>query len=263
MLKHFEKQIRLFVEQKLGAGEIVCLSASHYHYITRVMRLKKGAAIQLFNGKDGQWQAVIDDNKGELVLKCNSLIYSQVAKQKPFIRLYFPLLKRDRMGWLIEKACELGIDRLSPVVFDRTNSKVFKIERAKSIAIEACEQSERLDIPIIDQPFILSDIIKEWKGCFDLFVARERMIGLQNLPELLRCINNEQETNEYQDCNVGILVGPEGGFTDAETMYLKVQKRIRLFSLGNKILRSETAAIASLAILDQFFKNSKYIQEKP
>ena len=198
-------RVRLFVETSLRKDGIIPLNDKQKHYITKVMRLGLGNKLVVFNGKDGEWHAEITNISKRL---CNIKIIRFVRKSEneSDISLVFSLLKRGATDLLVEKATELGVSRLCPMISKRTNTFKVNANRLKSIIIEASEQCGRVTVPIIEQPKTLDNILAEWPRQKGLLFLDESGSGKPIL-EVLRKKTSWQAH--------AILVGPEGGFTPA------------------------------------------------
>jgi len=227
---------RLYLEvDHLDKGHIVSLNASQTHYVHHVMRLHEGSSLYVFNGYDGEWEGVI------VSLRKNTADIKVLANKRaqtvlPDIHLYFAPLKQDRLRYLIEKSTELGATHLHPVLTDHTVVRGFNRDKARLIAIEAAEQCERLDIPLIAELKNLKAVMSELSNI--LYVCAERR---QTSP-LLKCL-----CSHPQECPIAVLVGPEGGFSDSEFDYLERLSFVRFVALGPHVLRAETACLAALA----------------
>jgi 16S rRNA (uracil1498-N3)-methyltransferase len=195
------------------------------------MRLRAGDAVQLFNGIDGEWCARLEDIRRE---KARLTVETCTRPQapEPDLWLVFAPLKRDATDLVVQKATELGASALLPVFTARTNAARINAERLGAIAREAAEQSERLTLPEIRNPMSLPDLLAAWPDQRRLAAAIERA-GPAPIPQ-----------------NAGaLLIGPEGGFAPHELDALRVASFVCPVSLGPRILRAETAAIAGLALL--------------
>jgi 16S rRNA (uracil1498-N3)-methyltransferase len=226
--------LRLFVDVPLAGGGLLEPSAAQAHYLLTVMRRRAGDDVVLFNGRDGEWRATLDPVERR---RCRLAIVEQLRVQlpEPGPALLFAPLKRVRQEFLIEKATELGVARLEPVFTRR--SVVDRINRARilSIAIEAAEQSGRLTVPEIDPPTSLDRRLETWPDDRVLYFGDETGAGQPLLATL-------------RDNGPGdLLIGPEGGFTDDELAGLRRLDRVVAISLGPRVLRAETAALAALA----------------
>ena len=225
--------IRLFVPDPLSAGRPIDLSESQAHYVTHVMRRASGDAVMLFNGRDGEWECRIDA-PGRRSLAAEPLAQTRPQAAGPDAWLLFAPVKRDATELVVEKATELGVAAIQPVLTARTNRARLSPERMASIAIEAAEQSERLTIPAIFPVRTLQDVLRDWPAGRILVATLEREAAPGVAPAR---------------GPVALLVGPEGGFAPAELDVLQGCPSIVCASLGPRILRAETAVIAGLALL--------------
>jgi 16S rRNA (uracil1498-N3)-methyltransferase len=225
--------IRLYVAAPLVAGETIDASASQAHYLGTVMRRGRGDAIRLFNGHDGEFSARIETiRRDRASLRIERRLRPQAAE--PDLWLVFALLKRDATDLVVQKATELGVAALHPVIAERSNTHRVNATRLASIAVEAAEQSERLTIPHLHEPRSLNELLSNWPPGRRLYVAAERT----NAPRI---------TPSHGPA--ALLVGPEGGFTPAELDAMLASPFVTAVSLGPRILRAETACIAGLALL--------------
>jgi 16S rRNA (uracil1498-N3)-methyltransferase len=225
--------IRLFVTAPLAAGVEVTATAGQAHYLGTVMRRAVGDTIVLFNGIDGEFAAHLATlRRGTASFVVDDRLRPQAAE--PDLWLAFALLKRDATDLVVQKATELGVAALWPVVTARTNAQRVNLARLHAIAIEAAEQSERLTVPAVHEPRPLATMLHAWPAGRRLFVAAER----ETAPPIAA-------TNEP----AGLLVGPEGGFAPAELAAIQALPFVTAVSLGPRILRADTAAIAGLARL--------------
>ena len=231
------RSIRLYVKQKLAHKEIIELNDKASHYLNTVMRCETGDSIKCFNATDGEFVAKIENiDKKRTIIK----IEEQVRKpsEEGDVWLLFAPLKKDKTDFVIEKAVELGVSKIVPVITARTNSTKVKIERFEAQAIEASEQCERLSVPEIKETVFLKKIIKEWDTTRILFFMDERRQG-ETAAKAFESLSRKK---------AALLIGPEGGFDEDERILLEKQPFVKNISLGPRILRAETAAIASLAI---------------
>ncbi len=225
--------IRLFVAAPLAAGVQVAATAAQAHYLGTVMRRTVGETIGLFNGLDGEWAARLATlRRGEASFAVERIIRPQAAE--PDVWLAFALLKRDATDLVVQKATELGVAALWPVLTARTNAQRVNLVRFHAIAIEAAEQSERLTVPAIHEPRPLATLLQAWPAGRRLFAAVERA----SAPPIVAT-----------DEPAALLIGPEGGFAPAELDAIRDHPLVTPVTLGPRILRAETAAIAGLARL--------------
>jgi 16S rRNA (uracil1498-N3)-methyltransferase len=221
---------RLHVPGELAAGLSLMLSPDQAHYLGSVMRLSAGDGVSLFNGRDGEWCARIEEIRRD---KARLAVETQTRPQarEPDLWLAFALLKRDATDLVVQKATELGVSALLPVFSARTNAARINADRLAAIAREAAEQSERLTVPELRSPAQLFDLLAAWPAERRLAAAIER-----GAPAPIPLAG-------------ALLTGPEGGFAPAELDALRAARFVSPISLGPRILRAETAAIAGLALL--------------
>ena len=223
---------RLFIAAALHEGAEIAASAEQTHYLGTVMRRASGDIVRLFNGTDGEWIARIAfPRRDRAALTVEQQQRTQTAETGPW--LVFALLKRDATDLVVRQAVELGASRLLPVITERTNAARVNEARLRAIAIEAAEQSERLTIPPIDAPARLDAVLAAWPPERRLFAALERTPAAA--PAAVR--------------DVGLLIGPEGGFSPTERAMLQRFDFVTPISLGPYVLRAETAAVSGLAQL--------------
>ena len=230
--------VRLFIESSLRKDGVVPLDSKQIHYVTKVMRLGLGDKLVVFNGRDGEWHAQITHINKRLC-SIQLLKFIRKSESESDISLVFSLLKRGATDLLVEKATELGVARLCPMICKRTNTFKVNVNRLKAICIEASEQCGRVTIPIIEQPETLGNILAEWPRRKGLLFLDESGLGSPILEVL-------QEKTSWQAH--AILVGPEGGFTSAERNKMLENSFIRPATLGERLVRAETAAISALSI---------------
>lgn len=223
---------RLFVRQPLSAGSGVELDAGQANYLGNVMRLGVGAEILVFDGASGEWLARVSDaGKKRMTLTVERQI--REAESVPDVWLAFAPVKRTQTDWLVEKATELGAARLLPVITQRTIAERVKLDRLQSIAIEAAEQCGRTVLPEIEGPVPLKRLLAERDTARTLYFADET--------------GGERAQDAFTPGAALILVGPEGGFTEEEGTAIRASANATAISLGPRILRAETAALAALA----------------
>jgi 16S rRNA (uracil1498-N3)-methyltransferase len=225
--------IRLFVETGLAAGAELAGAEAQAHYLASVMRRSVGDTVKLFNGRDGEWRARIVELSRKKVLFAPQILLRGQA-QEPDCWLCFALLKRNKTDLVVEKATELGVSRILPVITARTQADHVNLDRLRAIAIEAAEQCERLAVPQIAAPVTLPALLAAWPAGRRLFMADER---------------RDSKLARFTSDPAALLIGPEGGFTDAEVAAIGADQNVTRVSLGARILRAETAAIAGLALL--------------
>jgi 16S rRNA (uracil1498-N3)-methyltransferase len=223
---------RLFVRQPLSEGVSVELDAGQANYLGNVLRLKEGAQLLVFDGQSGEWLARISDaGKKRMTLSVERR--TREPEAIPDIWLAFAPVKRTQTDWLVEKATELGAASLIPVITQRTIAERVKLERLEAISIEAAEQCGRTRLPQIDEPVTLKQLLASRDTVRRLYFADES--------------GGEPAAVTFAVGPALILTGPEGGFTDEERTAIRAAPNSVAISLGPRILRAETAALASLA----------------
>jgi 16S rRNA (uracil1498-N3)-methyltransferase len=231
-------KIRLFVESDLAQGTRVAPSSDQAHYLLRVMRAKAGDRLRLFNTRDGEWRARIEDvTRRGCVLLCEAQVAPQ--DQVPDLWLAFAPIKRTPADYVAQKATELGVRRLQPVITHRTVARRINLERLRANAVEAAEQSGRLSVPDIAAPLSLDELLQTWPAERRLLFCDE---GGDAAPI------GEALAAADRAAPFGILIGPEGGFDQAERGLIRGHASVRPVTLGRRIMRADTAALAALAV---------------
>ena len=221
------------MDAQFGIGQPVELTQGQTHYLIKVMRRCIGDEVYLFNGKDGEWVAtLVEIHKRSCRLRCERLQLSQ--SRGTDVWLLFAPVRRSNTELIVEKATELGVEKIIPVITERTNPDRSKLDRLVAIATEAAEQCERLDIPVISQATMLNEITKSWPRERSLVFADEKF---------------RNKGADIPEGPIAVLIGPEGGFSAAERRGLGLVERCVPISLGPRILRAETAAVAALTLV--------------
>ena len=223
---------RLFVRTALSEDVKAQLDAGQTNYLGNVMRLGPGAELLIFDGHSGEWLArIADAGKKRMTLTVERR--TRAAESVPDVWLAFAPVKRAQTDWLVEKATELGASRLIPVMTQRTIAERVKLERLEAIAIEAAEQCGRTRLPEIAEPVALKKLLSEHDESRKLYFADEQ--------------GGEPATSAFEQGAGLILIGPEGGFTNDERKLIRAEPNAVPISLGPRILRAETAALAALS----------------
>ena len=244
------KFTRLFVESDLLQEQRLQLNLKESHYVKHVLRLVAGDSLLVFNGRHGEWRAeVAEITKKQTHLDVKELVRPQKDDFPVF--LLFASLKMGPLGFLVEKATELGATHLQPLWTDRTQGRDFRHERYLSIAREAAEQSERMSVPTLHTPLTLDVVLSEWKPERSLMVCDERG-GAESLLNVL-----QKSVHPMMSCSV--MVGPEGGFSPQEFNIMAQFPWLTFVSLGDNILRAETAAIAALSLFCTIPKGFRHV----
>jgi 16S rRNA (uracil1498-N3)-methyltransferase len=228
-------KVRLYVDQPLGKGQTVSLTKEQAHYLFGVMRLTAGAVLSLFNGRDGAWDAeVADAGKKGGSLACTE--QTRPLQMPPDLWLLFAPIKKERTDFIVEKAVELGARRIVPVQTEFTNSGRVKQDRLQAHAVEAAEQCGGTYVPEVAEMGRLGRLLDKWPEGRRLMFCDEAMLGAATALA--------GETGGPW----AILIGPEGGFSEAERTRLKALPYALSVSLGPRILRADTAAVAALTL---------------
>ena len=233
---------RLFIDKELKKNIKLKLDKADQHYLKTVLRLLKGDKVKIFNGRSGEWEAVIDNTRGA-ILVCSHKIKEQKIEDGP--SLYFSLIKNNSLKWMIEKATELGVSKLYPIITERSNNKYFNAKKALIHIKEACEVSERLTVPVLEKVNTLDKILEQTK---------------KNSDSLIFC--NETRKDKFlqhylskkKKKKISFLIGPEGGFSIQEEENIKSYKHVISVKLFNRLIRAETAAIMALSIFNSYKK---------
>lgn len=238
-LKDLKKLSRLYIsETSLHKGAEIELNKDQTHYLKNVMRRNEGDFIRFFNGRDGEWLAEISRFKKN---QCFLVLKEKLAEQKKSSDVWAvaSVVKKDALDLMVEKSCELGASEFFPIRCDNTVVHKINRERLQLISIEAAEQSERLDVMAVSEVLAIAKLIdsnKERK----FVVCLERAMSFP----LMKVFKQNKESD------LAVVVGPEGGFSEAEVQILSMKTNVVFASLGDNILRAETALIAALAVLN-------------
>ena len=227
---------RLYFDMPLNEGVTLILPKEQAHYLGNVLRKREGDEVRLFNGQDGEWRAEI----ANMSKKTTEVFIKDQLRMPgpcPDITLCFALVRKHRTQFIIEKATELGVRTLQPVLTARTQFPKFNIDKARLQAIEAAEQTERLDLPTIEPLVKLDALISNWNSKRPLIFADEAGEAMPALSAL-------KSLSEPS----AILIGPEGGFTPQEREMIRDYSFVSPVSLGPRILRADTAAVSLLTL---------------
>ena len=241
--------IRLFVPDDLAAGARLALPTDQAHYLTHVMRQGIGASVHLFNGRDGEWRATLDEvSRRAAVLAVAEK--TRGLRLPPDLDLLIALVKRTRLETIVEKAAELGVRRVRPVTTRRTNAAHANVGRLQAIATEAAEQTGRLDVPLVTAPEPLETVLDGWDAARRLMFCDEAGDDphLRWGGEAGRATAATGALAGLPPGPWAVLIGPEGGFDPAERERLRALPQVTPVALGPRILRADTAAIAALTL---------------
>lgn len=245
---------RLYVDPDLFADARIELDPGQIHHLLNVLRMSEGDPALLFNGRDGEWEGnlIALTRKRAAVAVWNQ---TRVHQPSPDLELLFAPLKKDRTDFTIEKATELGVSRIQPVLTERTNADHVRPDRLQSLAIGAAEQSERLDVPEIAPPRRLAAVLRGWPSARPLLFADECGDDQQKpwggetgrAPPAAKII--ARIVHQCGRTSLSVLVGPEGGFSPEERAALRREPFVHPVGLGPRILRAETASTVLLGLV--------------
>lgn len=226
---------RLFVPRPLADGTVVILEGNQAHYLARVMRVAEGDAVVLCDDETGEWAARVVST-GKRTVELEAVEKLREREPVPDFWLCPALLKKDRFDLVLEKATELGVRAIRPAVTRRCVADKLNLERARAIVTEAAEQCARTALPELAAPVPLDTLLRDWPEHRALFFADE--LGGAPAADSFAATRGPS----------ALLIGPEGGFDDAECEAIRAHPAARAISLGPRILRGETAAIAATAL---------------
>ncbi|WIV50553.1 16S rRNA (uracil(1498)-N(3))-methyltransferase [Marivivens sp. LCG002] len=231
-------KVRLYVNQPLAQGQTVSLTKEQAHYLFGVMRLEIGGVLSLFNGQDGEWDAtIVQASKKNGVLECTAL--TRPLQLPPDLWLVFAPIKKERTDFIVEKATEMGAARIIPVQTEFTNSGRINQERLQAHAVEAAEQCGGTFVPQVDDIQRLGKLLDHWPQDRQLMFCDEALVGAA------------QALTKLDKAPWAILIGPEGGFSETERTRLRALPFAHPVSLGPRILRADTAAVAAMTVWQQ------------
>jgi 16S rRNA (uracil1498-N3)-methyltransferase len=228
--------IRLFVTDPLSAGAEIVLGPDQSHYLATVMRQGVGASVRLFNGTDGEWSSIIT-RTGKRAVALRPVERTRPQDKTPDLELIIAAVKRSRLETIIEKAAELGCRAIHIVSTDRTNAERVRPDRLSAIAVEASEQTGRLDAPQVHEQVKLARLLDGWD-------ANRRILFCDEAGDA----KPVAEAVAGSSGPWAVLIGPEGGFSKAERDRLRLAPYVIPATLGPRILRADTAAIAALTL---------------
>ncbi len=233
-----QAKVRLYVDQALGEGQTIPLAKEQAHYLFGVMRMAVDDPVLLFNGRDGEWRCVVtvaNKRNGELVCEERT----KPLQMPPDLWLCFAPIKKARTDFIVEKAAEMGAARIVPVSTDFTNSERIRQDRLQAHAVEAAEQCGGTYVPEVSDLVKLDRLLAEWPEGRQLMFCDEAEVG------------SAKRLAASDGGPWAILIGPEGGFSDAERARLTALPFAHVVSLGPRILRADTAAVAAMTIWQQ------------
>jgi len=234
-----EKKIRIFLNENLNEQSEIILSKDQSHYLLSVMRLKVGQKVLFFNGNDGEFYGIINSiEKKKTTIKILSK-EREVNDQQKVVLAFCPP-KGNKLDFLIQKSTEIGVKEFIPVISDHTINRKINIDRLKKIIIESAEQSNQIQLPNLQNPLSFDSFVNNFSKSTILFA------DINSLNSSL------EEIIEKKQSNYILFIGPEGDFSSKEREVILQNKNFKSFSLGSTILRSETAAIAGLVLVNHY-----------
>jgi 16S rRNA (uracil1498-N3)-methyltransferase len=254
MARYDFRSPRLFVATPLGPGATIALQAAQVHYLVSVLRLTAGDPVLLFNGTDGEWKARLAGARKPSIAKTSIAktsialaVEAQTRSQTPpgSLHYLFSPLKRARLDYMVQKAVEMGVSRLCPVMMRHTQAERVNLDRMRANAIEAAEQCGILAIPEVVAPVDFSAAIAA------LGASRHLVFCDEEAPcaDPIAALRADLAEARGNSAGLAVLIGPEGGFGEEERAALAQRSRTSRIALGPRILRADTAAVAALAVV--------------
>ena len=238
-----KSKTRIFVSKSISSNLMVYIKDKQHHFLKNVLRVKINDHINIFDGLSGEWETIIISiNRDNTVLRVTKNI--RKIKESSDMWLIFAPIKQHRMSLAIQKATELGVSKIIPCITEYTNISSINAKNLYHNAIEAAEQSERLDIPKIEKQIDLKSLLLEWPEDRKLVYCDEKINYGKSIIETLA---------PYRDSSIkwAVLIGPEGGFSDLENELITKSKNVIPVSLGDRVLRSDTAIAVSLFCIQE------------
>jgi 16S rRNA (uracil1498-N3)-methyltransferase len=238
-MKTKQYSVRLFVTSDLAQDLGVVLDKPQSHYVATVMRRTVGEKVVLFNGRQGEWLGVLQEvHKNHCLVHVKECLRPQ--KDEPDIHLLFAPVKKIQTSMIVQKATELGVAEIQPVLTQRTNAERIRTEKLALQVLEAAEQCERLNLPLVHDATKLETALDDMDTDRILIFCDERRTGNMALDIL----SSLEENRKW-----ALITGPEGGFTELEREFISSRENTFAVSLGSRILRAETAVIAGLSLM--------------
>ena len=238
-----KSKTRIYIKKEISSNLLIYIKDKQHYFLKNVMRVQINDTIRIFDGITGEWLSKVSSvNRNNIVLRVIEKIKNMV--QIPDIWLIFAPIKQHRMNIAIQKATELGATKAVPCLTEYTDIKSVNIKNLQLNAIEAAEQSERLDIPKIEKPIQLQSLLNSWPEDRYLVYFDEKLNQEKNIVESLLPLKNNNK-------KWAVLIGPEGGFSDSEKKLITKSKNVLAVSLGNRLLRSDTAITVALFCIQE------------
>lgn len=244
-IKKMQKsKTRIFVNKTISSNLIIHIKDKQHHFLKNVLRVQINDSINIFDGTTGEWKTkVLSVNKDKTIL----LVINNIRKMihSPDIFLFFVPIKKYRMNITIQKATELGVSKIIPCITEYTNVRTINLKSLQDNAIEAAEQSDRLDVPKVDKLLTLKNLLSEWPEDRNLIFCDEKTHHRKEIIETLFSLKNNKK-------KWAVLIGPEGGFSDPERELITNNTSVISVSLGKRLLRSDTAITVTLFCIQAF-----------
>ena len=238
-----KSKTRIFVNKSISSNLIIYIKDKQHHFLKNVLRIKVNDEINIFDGITGEWKStVMSINRENTVLRVTNIINK--IKKSNDIWLVFSPIKQHRMSLAIQKATELGVSKIIPCITEFTNIRKINAKNLHDNAIEAAEQSERLDVPRIEKQVDLTTLLSNWPEDRKLIYCDEKIKEKRSIIDLLTLFKDDE--NKW-----AVLIGPEGGFSDSEQELITKSKNVLSVSLGDRLLRSDTAITVSLFCIQE------------
>lgn len=230
---------RLFVTDDLAAARRIGLDRQQSHYLANVLRMREGAEVLVFNGRNGEWLARISGASSKKAVSLDLMEQARPQPEPTDLLFAFAPIKAGRLDYLVQKAVEMGAGALQPVITQHTQLAKIGTARLQANVMEAAEQCGVLAVPQVQEPISFDTLIAGWD-------ASRRLIFCDEAAETH---NPRPILDKIAETKLGLLVGPEGGFSDAERTQLRALPFVTPIPLGPRILRADTAAVAALAVI--------------
>ena len=241
-----KSKTRIFVGKSISSNLFVYIKDKQHHFLKNVLRVKINDQINIFDGFSGEWETkIISINRDNTVLRVTKNI--RKIKESSDVWLIFSPIKHHRMSLAVQKATELGVSKIIPCITEYTNISSINAKNLYHNAIEAAEQSERLDIPKIEKQIDLKSLLLEWPENRKLVYCDEKINNDKSIIETLTPLKDSNR-------KWGVLIGPEGGFSDLENELITKNKNAIAVSLGDRLLRSDTAITVSLFCIQEILE---------
>jgi len=240
-----KSKTRIFVNKPISANLMIYIKTKQHHFLKNVLRVQINDYVNVFDGISGEWESRVSSiNRDNIVLQVLKKSRDIIKSQD--IWLVFAPIKSHRMSLAVQKATELGVSKIFPCMTEYTNNRTVKIKSLQDNIIEAAEQSDRMDIPSISKEQDIQSLLSTWPEDRKLLYCDEKIKNKKNIIDILLKLKDK-------NYKWGILIGPEGGFSENENKFINNHKNVIAVSLGETLLRSDTAITVSLFCIHQVF----------